>query len=79
MKFSIADIMGRKTIREQAERIDELRKNDLVELEGNSYELKVDKVHEFEPFPLTDVQQAYWIGRSVLMIWERFQRIVILN
>ncbi|MFR7443637.1 MAG: condensation domain-containing protein [Sellimonas intestinalis] len=64
VKFSIADIMGRKTIREQAERIDELRKNDLVELEGNSYELKVDKVHEFEPFPLTDVQQAYWIGRS---------------
>lgn len=64
VKFSIADIMGRKTIREQAERIDELRKNDLVELEGNSYELKVDRVHEFEPFPLTDVQQAYWIGRS---------------
>ena len=26
--------------------------------------MKVDKVHEFEPFPLTDVQQAYWIGRS---------------
>ena len=23
-----------------------------------------DEEHQYEPFPLTDVQQAYWVGRS---------------
>ena len=27
-------------------------------------EIEADLAHRFDPFPLTDIQQAYWIGRS---------------
>ncbi len=27
-------------------------------------QVKTDRANQYEPFPLTDVQQAYWIGRS---------------
>ncbi|CVI64915.1 Phenyloxazoline synthase MbtB [Clostridiales bacterium CHKCI001] len=64
VNFSIADIMGRKTIREQAERIDELKKSDASVKGEVDFTIKADKENENIPFPLTDVQQAYWIGRS---------------
>ncbi len=28
--------------------------------------LQPDPEHDFKPFPLTDVQQAYWLGQSEL-------------
>ena len=31
---------------------------------ATSHELKVDQEHRYEAFPLTDIQQAYWVGRS---------------
>lgn len=62
--FSIRDIMALKTIREQANRIDELLKIDeKVEIQQLPV-IVPDKENENEPFILTEVQQAYWIGRS---------------
>ncbi|NFA58889.1 amino acid adenylation domain-containing protein [Clostridium sporogenes] len=62
--FSIKDLMGLKTIKEQARRIDELlRIDEKVEIQELPT-ITPDKENENEPFKLTEVQQAYWIGRS---------------
>lgn len=62
--FTIRDLMGRKTIHEQATRVDELLKKDKKIQSQNLPQIVPDKLHENDPFPLTEVQQAYWIGRS---------------
>lgn len=64
VEFSIGDVMENKTLREQAARIDELLKAGDVVKENLISKFKIDKLNENEPFPLTDVQQAYWIGRK---------------
>lgn len=62
--FSIKDIMSLKTIREQAKQIDELLKiNKKIEIQEFPVIIP-DKRNENKPFTLTEVQQAYWIGRS---------------
>ncbi|SFU41363.1 yersiniabactin nonribosomal peptide synthetase [Clostridium sp. DSM 8431] len=66
VEFSIMDIMENKTLREQAACIDKLIEKGKV-IESSYYvEINGDKNKENEPFPLTDVQQAYWIGRKGL-------------
>lgn len=62
--FGIKDVMALKTIREQASRIDELLTIDKkVEIQKLPV-IVPDKEKENDPFMLTEVQQAYWIGRS---------------
>lgn len=62
--FTIADLMGNKTVREQAIRIEQMMANEEKRTEDRLPRILPDKQHENEPFPLTDVQQAYWIGRK---------------
>ncbi|AGX42688.1 non-ribosomal peptide synthetase [Clostridium saccharobutylicum] len=64
--FSIKDLMTLKTIKEQAKHIDELLENDSRVEEQGLPTIIPDKEHENKPFTLTEVQQAYWIGRSGL-------------
>ena len=64
VQFTIRDLMGRKTIQEQAKRIDELQKMSQEVRMQELPQIIHDKSHENDPFPLTEVQQAYWIGRS---------------
>lgn len=65
IELSIGRIFDKVTIREQAHIIDSLLA-DSTESSSMLQPLQAvpDKEHENEPFPLTSVQQAYWIGRS---------------
>lgn len=60
-ELSIGNVFDYPTIYELAELI-EGRKNAVIEWE----QIEADMVNRYEPFPLTDVQYAYWIGRSGL-------------
>ncbi len=62
--FTLRDLMGRKTVHEQAERLDELLMSNNKTITEELMQIKPDKVNENKPFPLTEVQQAYWIGRN---------------
>ncbi len=66
VEFSIMDIMENKTLRDQAARIDKLLGEGKIIKSSDKMKIKGDKNKENEPFPLTDVQQAYWIGRKGL-------------
>lgn len=62
-KISIAAIFERTTVKELAKVIDcakdELQERELVKIEPHPEQIDI-------PFPLTDVQYAYWIGRRGL-------------
>jgi yersiniabactin nonribosomal peptide synthetase len=58
--FSIETVFNKQTLLDMADYIDKTRKND----EKLKYKFVVDEENRFEPFPLTDVQQAYWFGRN---------------
>lgn len=60
-ELSIGNVFEHPTIYELAELIDG-KKNVVIEWE----QIEADLVNRYEPFPLTDVQYAYWIGRSGL-------------
>jgi pyochelin synthetase len=63
----LKSIFGAPTVRELARFIDLLhRRGGPVDapLEANLPRLDVDLAHRHDPFPLNDVQHAYWIGRS---------------
>ncbi|MBR1692653.1 MAG: AMP-binding protein [Lachnospiraceae bacterium] len=62
--FSIRDVMARPTIREQAEHLEKLLGSGRKAEHKEKEQITPDPLHEYEPFPLTDVQQAYWLGRS---------------
>lgn len=62
--FSIKDLMELKTIKEQGKRIDELLKVEVRKFNRGFKNITPDKENENKPFNLTDIQQAYWIGRS---------------
>lgn len=57
----IADLFDHPTVEALA-----LRLAGLVEADdlGRYAQVEPDLVHRYEPFPLTDVQQAYWLGRD---------------
>ncbi|MCH3963494.1 MAG: amino acid adenylation domain-containing protein [Clostridium sp.] len=63
VKMTISNIFEYPTIHELSMAIDKesLNKSDCG---GKAYNLSHDAQNENEPFPLTDVQYAYWIGRS---------------
>lgn len=62
--FTIRDLMGNKTVKEQAVCVErDLRDGKKLETHVQT-QIVPDKQHENEPFSLTEVQQAYWIGRS---------------
>ena len=42
----------------------EKRENRLEIASSSLSEVTFDPAHRFEPFPMTDIQQSYWIGRS---------------
>lgn len=64
VEFTMRDLMDKNTIKEQAELIDQLIKDKKQVETVKLPQIVFDKEHENEPFSLTDVQQAYWIGRS---------------
>ncbi|PYG90251.1 yersiniabactin nonribosomal peptide synthetase [Ruminiclostridium sufflavum DSM 19573] len=65
LELSIGKIFDRVTIREQAQMLDSLSADSREASDmGSTLQAVPDKEHENEPFPLTSVQQAYWIGRS---------------
>ena len=61
INISIRNIFENPTIMELARFIDE---NTINLMKENKAQLLVEKEHEYEPFPLTNVQFAYWIGRK---------------
>lgn len=67
VEVSIKDVLGRKTVREQADRIDELSQQDSgPEGKEELPQIVPDPERENDAFHLTEVQQAYWIGRKGL-------------
>lgn len=61
INVSIRNIFENPSILELARFID---KNTTELPEENKAQLFVDKEEEYKPFPLTNVQFAYWIGRK---------------
>lgn len=67
IEISISEIFDNPTV-EAMSAVIEKKRHDKDILQGSHRALKnykQDKEHRYEPFPLTDVQYAYWIGRSV--------------
>ena len=65
VEMSLEVIFKNAVLSEMAEAIEKLSKeNNLLENKITLPELIIDKENIYEPFPLTDVQQAYWLGRS---------------
>lgn len=66
VEISISEIFNNPSVGAMSAVI-EKKHHDKEILERNHRELKLyrqDMKHRYEPFPLTDVQYAYWIGRS---------------
>ena len=61
-ELTIGNVFDYPTICELAELIDNKKKNTTVEWD----QIEADMGNRYEPFPLTDVQYAYWVGRSGL-------------
>ena len=61
VELSIGDVFDNPTIHQMSTVID--RKT--PEIIGTE-QIKADKENYYEPFPLTDIQYAYWVGRSGL-------------
>lgn len=59
VSIDLQEFFQHPTITAMAEKID-VDEPETIEIP----ELIVDEVHRFEPFPLSDVQYAYWIGRK---------------
>lgn len=64
IKLTIGDIFEKSTIKDQAKKIDKLLGSNYTEEEKVIDKIILNKDKENEPFPLTQVQQAYWIGRG---------------
>lgn len=62
VKCSFVDLLSRPYLRDWREYFSNL-KNDTEEAKDNSFIVE-DSIDMHEPFPMTDVQNAYWIGRS---------------
>lgn len=61
--FALENIFKYPILCDMAAKIDELSIEDSISRE-TEYTLVEDREHKYEPFPLTDIQQAYWIGRG---------------
>ena len=61
--LTLKDIFHYANVRALAVRIAQLKAQDVVEIEQN-LEIIPDQANRYQPFPLTDVQRAYWIGRQ---------------
>uniref|UniRef100_I5AX01 Amino acid adenylation enzyme/thioester reductase family protein n=1 Tax=Eubacterium cellulosolvens (strain ATCC 43171 / JCM 9499 / 6) TaxID=633697 RepID=I5AX01_EUBC6 len=67
VNFSIEKIFSYQTLEEMAEYLDENTENpEVSQKERESTFWTEDRKHANDPFPLTDVQQAYWLGRTDL-------------
>src|SRR5262249_47991696 len=66
VEMPLHEVFSRPTLSEQAAYLDEQQKKGLSAQEGlHSLPLvKADRHSRYEPFPLTSVQHAYWLGRS---------------
>lgn len=64
-KISLKDFFQAPTVASFAEQIEGSAKTfpDKVDREQRP-QIEPDLEHRYQPFPLTDIQQAYWIGRS---------------
>lgn len=63
MKISVKDIFENPTI-EKLSKIIHYRKNQPIYNEQMKNILSVDANNRYKPFPLTDIQFAYWIGKN---------------
>ncbi|WP_054741831.1 non-ribosomal peptide synthetase [Cellulosilyticum ruminicola] len=67
VKFMIEDVFDCVTFTEQAQRIEELLQlqdeDQLVKNTENQI-IVMDKEGRYKPFPMTEIQKAYWIGRK---------------
>lgn len=66
VNINIKDFLQASSLRELAENIDDLKANSAIDNSLVTSELPkiiTDPQNYLEPFPLTDIQQAYWLGR----------------
>lgn len=65
-ELSLTDIFEKTTIAELAEYITEIKDREDLNSGNKNALLKIvpDMENLYEPFPLTDVQYAYWVGRK---------------
>ena len=69
IKFPLKNLFLFPTLESLAKEIDELRKNREVFLQREQLPQIIHAVeHRYEEFPLTDIQQAYWLGRKGLFV-----------
>ncbi|MGA4976908.1 amino acid adenylation domain-containing protein [Streptomyces cinereoruber] len=64
VEISLRDFIGRPTVRGLARAVDAARAGTEAGAPEALPVITPDPAAEAEPFPLTDVQQAYWIGRT---------------
>lgn len=62
-QLPLALLIENPTLRQLAKAIDAFLQGD-EQTPLHQSTLEPDLIHRFQPFPLNDVQQAYWIGRS---------------
>ena len=62
--FALEEIFQYPVLRDMAARLDQLLEEAHPVSAAPKRTLFRDPDHAYEPFPLTDVQQAYWIGRE---------------
>lgn len=62
--LSLKKLYAHSTIRQLAEHVNSLSINDKIDI--NVATIIEDKLNRFEPFPVTDVQQSYLLGRGGL-------------
>lgn len=63
LPFALENIFKYPVLCDMALAIDSLKMQNCC-LCNTDYSFKEDKENAYEPFPLTDIQQAYWIGRN---------------